>query len=92
MKAQNAWVHTHKHTRPHRGTIIPEKEQLRKLSARWKNAGFQIEFGSIRGINVNAHTWQCRFQGFLATPVEHFVVNLEVGCLSSVLNSKSINP
>jgi hypothetical protein len=48
---------------------------LGKLSARGQNGRFQVEFGRVRGIDMNTHAGQRRLEGFLAARIEHFVAN-----------------
>lgn len=49
--------------------------RLRELSARGKNGRFQIKFGMVRGIDMNAHPIQGRLERFLAATVKHLVAN-----------------
>jgi hypothetical protein len=48
---------------------------LGKLSARGQNGRFQVEFGRVRGIDVNTDSGQGRLEGFLAARIEHLVAN-----------------
>lgn len=49
--------------------------KLGKLTADGKNGSLQVQFGLIRGVNMDSHAVQGGFEGFLGSRVEHLVSN-----------------
>ena len=46
-----------------------------ELSANGQDGFLQIQFGAIRGVDVNTNSVQCRLQGFLGSRVKHLVAD-----------------